>query len=136
MVGGRLPSVEDYHWWNTTFIWRWPSVGRRPSVEDDLRWKMIFGERQSLMEDNFQWKTTFSGRWPSAENDLPWKMTFGGGGPLVAIFLWGIWKFAPHLTMIYIWTADFLFFCKEPPILDFIIIMTFFQLLPLSKYAK
>ena len=41
-------------------------VGRRPSVEDDLQWKMTFGGRRSLVEDNLQWKMTFVGSLPAA----------------------------------------------------------------------
>ena len=33
--------------------------GRRPLVEDDLRWKMTFDERRPLMEEDLCWKTTF-----------------------------------------------------------------------------
>ena len=44
--------------------------GRRPSVEDDLWWKMTFGGRRPLVEDDIWWKTTFRGRRPSVEDDL------------------------------------------------------------------
>ena len=36
-------------------------------VEDNLRWKATFEERQPLVEDNLWWKTTFGGRQPSGE---------------------------------------------------------------------
>ena len=71
--------------------------GRRPSGEDDLRWKttskqdrrlrfgmltVLTNERSimvlCLMEDNLWRKTTFSGRRPSVEDDLRWNTTFGG----------------------------------------------------------
>ena len=38
---------------------------RRPSVEDDLRWKTTFGGRRPSVEDDLRWKTTFGGRRPS-----------------------------------------------------------------------
>ena len=34
-------------------------VGRQPSVEDDLWWKMTFGGEKPLVEDNDRWKLTF-----------------------------------------------------------------------------
>ena len=40
MVGGRRPLVEDDLRWKTT------SVGRRPLEKDDLWWKRTFGGRQ------------------------------------------------------------------------------------------
>ena len=36
-------------------------AGRRPLVEEDLRWKMTFGGRRPLVEDDLQWKTTYTG---------------------------------------------------------------------------
>ena len=58
-------------------------------MEDDLRWKMTFSGRHSLVEDTFSgrqtlveddlhWKTTFGGRQPSVEDDLRWTTAFGG----------------------------------------------------------
>ena len=44
--------------------------GRRPSVEDDLQWKMIFVEGRPLVEDDLQWKMTFFGRRPLVEENL------------------------------------------------------------------
>ena len=35
--------------------------GRRPSVEDNLRWKTTFGGRQPSVEDDLGSKTTFCG---------------------------------------------------------------------------
>ena len=72
MVGGRRPLVEDDLRWKTT------SVGRRPLEEDDLWWKTTFGGRRLLVEDDLRWKTTFGGRRPMVEDDLWWKTTFGG----------------------------------------------------------
>ena len=41
-------------------------------VEDNLRWKMTFGVRQSSVEDNLRvwWVTTFGERRPSVEDYL------------------------------------------------------------------
>ena len=47
MVSGKRPLVEDDLRWKTT------CVGRRPLVEDDLQ------RRQPLIEEDLQWKTTF-----------------------------------------------------------------------------
>ena len=58
-------------------------AGRRPSVEDDLRWKMNFGGRQPLVEANLRWKTTLGGRWPLVVEDLRRKTTFSARWPLV-----------------------------------------------------
>ena len=33
--------------------------GRRPSIEDDLRWKTTFDGRRPSMEDDFRWKMTY-----------------------------------------------------------------------------
>ena len=52
--------------------------GRQPSVEDNLRWKIIFGGRRPSVEDDLRWKMTFGGRWPAMEDDLKRKMTFAG----------------------------------------------------------
>ena len=41
--------------------------GRRPSVEEDLRWKTTFGGRQRSVEDDLLWKTTFGRRGPSED---------------------------------------------------------------------
>ena len=68
--GGRRPSLEDDLWWRMIF------GGRRPLVEDNLWWKTTLGERRPLVEDDLQWKKTFSGRQPLVEDDLGWKMTF------------------------------------------------------------
>ena len=38
--------------------------GRRPSMEDDLRWKTTFNGRRPLMEDDLSRKTSFDGRRP------------------------------------------------------------------------
>ena len=68
-------------------------------MEDDLWWKMTFGERSPSEENYLQWKTTFSGRHPFVEddlqlkrhlveNDLLWKATFGGRQTLVDKILW------------------------------------------------
>ena len=65
MVGGRRPLVEDNLRWKTTFD------GRLPLVENDLWWNMTFGGRRPLVEgdltlveeDNLRWKTTFCRRW-------------------------------------------------------------------------
>ena len=57
--GGRRPSVEDDLWWKMTF------GGRRPSVEDDLQRKTNLGGRRPLVEEDLRWKTTFRGRRPS-----------------------------------------------------------------------
>ena len=46
--------------------------GRRPSMEDDLRWKTPFDGRRLSMEEDLRWKTTFDGRRPSMEDDLRW----------------------------------------------------------------
>ena len=50
------------------------------------RQKTTFNGRRPSMEDDLRWKTTFDGRRPSMEDDLPWKMTdgrmWGGGGCL------------------------------------------------------
>ena len=59
MVGGRRPLVEDEIRWKTA------SVGRQPLVEADLWWKTPFGGRRPLVGENLWWKTTFSGRRPS-----------------------------------------------------------------------
>jgi len=67
MVGGRRPLVEDDLRWKTT------SVGRQPLVEDDLGWKTTFGGRQPLVEDDLWWKMTYGGRRPSVEDDFWWK---------------------------------------------------------------
>ena len=58
--------MEDNLWWRMTF------GERRPSVEDDLWWKTTFGGRKLLLEDNLQWRMTFSGRRPLVEDDLRW----------------------------------------------------------------
>ena len=60
MVGGRRPSVEDNLRWKMSFS------GRQPLTEDDLRWKMNFGECLPSVEDNF------GGRRPSVEDDFRW----------------------------------------------------------------
>ena len=52
-------------------------VGRRPLVEDDLRWKMTFGGRRPSVKDDLWWKT------PLVEDDRRWKMTFSGRRPLL-----------------------------------------------------
>ena len=46
--------------------------GRRPSVEDDLWWKMTFDGKRPLVEDNLRWKMTFGGRRPSVKDNLRW----------------------------------------------------------------
>ena len=51
--------------------------GRRPSVGDDIWWKITFCERQPSVEDDLWWKTTFGWR------QHRWKMTLGGGRPWV-----------------------------------------------------
>ena len=38
--------------------------GRRPSVEDDLQWKMTFGGRRPVVEEDLQWKINFNRRQP------------------------------------------------------------------------
>ena len=48
-------------------------------VEDNLRWKMVFGGRRPSGEDDLRRKKTFGGRQPSVEDDLRWKTTFVGG---------------------------------------------------------
>ena len=65
-----------------SFVSQFP-LSKKPSVEDDLQWKMnlgktTFGGRQPSVEDNLRWKIIFGGRRPSVEDDLRWKMTFGG----------------------------------------------------------
>ena len=47
-------------------------IGRRPSLEDDLRW-----------EDDPLWKTTYVEGRLLVEEDLLWKTTFGGRRHLV-----------------------------------------------------
>ena len=69
---GRRPLIEDDLRWKMTFN------GRRPLMEDDLRWKMTFNGRRPLMEDYLWWKTNFDGRGPLMEDDLWWKTTFNG----------------------------------------------------------
>ena len=62
-----LDSLRGYLWgrsWTargmkTTFN------GRRPLMEDNLRWKTTFDLRRSSMEDKLRWKTIFDGRRPS-----------------------------------------------------------------------
>ena len=77
MVGGRRPSVEDDVRWKTT------SVGRRPLVEE------IFGWRPPTEEGDLRWKTTFGGRRPKKEdNILCWKTTYCGRGHLLEDDLW------------------------------------------------
>ena len=71
MVGGRRPLVEDTLRWKIT------------SLEDNLWWKTSFGGRQPSVEDDFRWKTPYSGRRPTAEDNLWWKMTFVGRKLLV-----------------------------------------------------
>ena len=56
MVGGRRPSVED------NLRWKMTSAGRGPLVEDDLQWKKTFGGRRPFLEDEMCLKTNFSGR--------------------------------------------------------------------------
>ena len=75
--GRRRPSVEDDLRWKTTF------GGRRPSVENDLCWMITFGGRRSSVEGDLWWKTTFGGRQPWMEDDLLWKTPFGGRRPLL-----------------------------------------------------
>ena len=60
MVGGRRPSVEDDLWGKVLF------GGRRPSVQ----WKTTFGGRRPLVEDDLQWKTTFIGSLHAAYSTL------------------------------------------------------------------
>ena len=55
--------------------------GRRPSVEEDLRWKTTFGGRQRSVEDDFWWKMTFNGRRLLVEDD-PYMLP----SPLCGIF--------------------------------------------------
>ena len=45
---------------------------KKPSMEDDLRWKMYFGVRHPSVEDDLGWKTTW------VEDDFQWKTNFGG----------------------------------------------------------
>ena len=52
MVGGRRPLVEDDLRWKTTSVGRRPL--EKPLVEDDLRWKMTFSGRQPLVEDDLR----------------------------------------------------------------------------------
>ena len=61
-IGGRRPLLEDNLRWKTTFS------GRHPSVEDDFRWKTTFGWKMT-----FGWMTTFGGRRPTVEDDFWWK---------------------------------------------------------------
>ena len=75
MVGGRRPSVEDDLRWKMTY------VGRRPLVEDDLWWKTTFGGRRLSVEDDLRWKMTFGERWSSVEDNLWWKTIFGWRWP-------------------------------------------------------
>ena len=70
--------MEDDLWW------------RRPSLEDDLRWKTTFCERRHPVEGDILWKTTFGGKRPSLEDVLQWKTTFDGRPPLMKDNLW--WK--------------------------------------------
>ena len=72
MVGGRRPLVEDDLRWKTTSVGRRPL--EKPLVEDDLRWKMTFGGRRPSVEDDLWLKTTYGGRQPSVEDDFWWKM--------------------------------------------------------------
>ena len=68
--GGRRPLVEDNLRWKTNFS------GSKSLVEDDLRWKTTFGKRRPVVKDNRRWKTTIGGRRPSVEDNLKWNMTF------------------------------------------------------------
>ena len=47
MEGGRRPSVKDDLWWKMT------SGGRRPLVEDDLWWKTTFGGSRLFWRENY-----------------------------------------------------------------------------------
>ena len=69
-VDAKLWSVREELMW------------RRPSMEDDQRWKMTFDWRRPSVEDDLQWKKTFDWRWPSMEDDLQWKTTFHGRWPM------------------------------------------------------
>ena len=72
----KRPSVEDNLQWKMTFVGRWPSV------EDNFWWKTTFGGGWPLMEDTLQWKTTFNGRQPLVEDNFQWKTTFHFHGRL------------------------------------------------------
>ena len=67
---GRRPSMEDDLRWKTTFD------GRQPLMEDDIWWKTTYDERRPMMEDGLWWKTTYDGRRLIMEEDLWWKITY------------------------------------------------------------
>ena len=63
-IDGRQPLVEDNFWLKESKIWYVDCShkykmnkgvmvgGRRPSVEDNLRWKTTFGKSHLLVEDD------------------------------------------------------------------------------------
>ena len=63
--GGRRPLVEDNFWWKMIYS------GRLPAVEEKLQWKITLGGRRPLVEDNLEdyqrWKMNISGRRPSLD---------------------------------------------------------------------
>ena len=70
--GGRRPLVEDDLRWKTTFSednlwWKTTLGGKQPSVEDNLGLKTTFSDRRPSVEDNLRWKTTLSERRPSVD---------------------------------------------------------------------
>ena len=81
-------------------------------------WKMIFGGRQTLVEDDLWWKTSFGGSWILVEDDpcmLP--------SPLCGIF--SLKNFFTNIFLIHFWA------------LDIFTLITFFEIiLTMNSLAK